>query len=170
MSERKRCATCKHKSLRLTQKPCNCCGPFHGNWEPAFEPIIETPVMTKNEPPTITYDKNISMIKSIIDEAMEKRDRSVSIFIRGDTMSVSVTPLGEDEPRWIPKDVGSEEKVEEKTKGVDFSKSCSKCKHRWDAVRNTMKEIETGEDMDDDNICEHCYNYDEFEPEIPKED
>ena len=146
----------------------------------------------------------ISMIKSIIDEAMEKRDRTVSVFISGENMHVTVAPLGEDEPRWIPKEGGylcsvcgrwqgdasryccdcgealknmdmfddesedeeDDDRIEEKTKGVDFSKSCGKCKHRWDAVRNMMKEIETGEDTDEDNICEHCYNYDEFEPEI----
>lgn len=175
MSERKRCDTCKHKSLRLTQKPCNCCGPFHDNWEPAFEPIIETPVMTKNEPPTITDDKNISMIKSIIDEAMEKRDRTVLVYIHGDTMSVSVTPIGADEPRWIPKDGGyvcstcgqwdhhptrycrlcgealkivSEEKVEEKTKGINREKYCINCRY--------------GDD--DYPICNNCSNHDEFVP------
>ena len=41
-------------------------------------------------------------IHKIIDDAMEKKDRSVSIFIHGDSTSVSVYPYSEENKRWIP--------------------------------------------------------------------
>lgn len=40
-------------------------------------------------------------INKIIDDAMEKKDRSVNIFINGDNVSVYVEPLGKHDPRWI---------------------------------------------------------------------
>lgn len=41
-------------------------------------------------------------IHKIIDEAMEKKDRTVSIFIGEAGMSVNVSPRTDEEPRWIP--------------------------------------------------------------------
>lgn len=40
-------------------------------------------------------------INKIVDDAMEKKDRQVHIFIVGDTVSVNVTPLADSDPRWI---------------------------------------------------------------------
>jgi hypothetical protein len=40
-------------------------------------------------------------INKIIDDAMEKKDRSVNIFIHGDNTSVYVEPLKKHDPRWI---------------------------------------------------------------------
>lgn len=39
-------------------------------------------------------------IHKIIDDVMATKDRSVCILITGENMSVSVTPLGADKPRW----------------------------------------------------------------------
>lgn len=98
MSERS-CAKCKHGKLEYNEGPCRGCwgSDGHHNFEPDESTYLKTPV---------TDDKNITMIKSIIDEAMEKRDRIVSIFIHNGATNVTVTPLGEDEPRWIPRDGG----------------------------------------------------------------
>jgi hypothetical protein len=40
-------------------------------------------------------------INKIVDDAMEKKDRQVHIFIVSDTVSVNVTPLADSDPRWI---------------------------------------------------------------------
>lgn len=41
-------------------------------------------------------------IHKIIDDAMEKRDRTVSIFIMNESVSVNVKPVGEDDGmKWI---------------------------------------------------------------------
>lgn len=41
-------------------------------------------------------------IHKVIDDAMEKRDRSVTIFISKEATTVSVYPYPDEEPRWIP--------------------------------------------------------------------
>jgi uncharacterized paraquat-inducible protein A len=43
-------------------------------------------------------------INKIIDDAMEKKDRMVHIFMMGDTLSVDVQPLEANDPRWIIRD------------------------------------------------------------------
>ena len=102
MSER-HCTTCKYSERDSLLMPCAQCIDTKKDefvyWEPK-----ESPIMYDK-----TLSKNISMIKSIIDEAMEKRDRTVSVFISGENMHVTVAPLGADEPRWIPR------KIEEDT-------------------------------------------------------
>ena len=88
------CWNCKYRSFDVNQGPCASCfgNSNYPNWTSEESVEEETPV---------TDDKNISMIKSIIDEAMEKKDRSVTVYISGDSMHVSVYPLDEDRPRWI---------------------------------------------------------------------
>ena len=89
----KTCDNCKYSNFRGNEHPCvDCAGSNRSHWEPK-------------------YDNHISMIKSIIDEAMEKRDRTVSVFISGENMHVTVAPLGEDEPRWIEKAVDNHQSV-----------------------------------------------------------
>ena len=44
--------------------------------------------------------KNVDIHK-VIDDAMEKKDRSVSIFMMGSTASIRVEPLEKYDPRWI---------------------------------------------------------------------
>lgn len=179
------CYCCKYAMRSPLVPPCDTCDDNNN-----FEPVAVEPIEEATQTVQIS---NENLIRSIIDEAMEKRDRTVSVFINGDATSVTVTPLGEDEPRWIVRSLGYECSVcgcifpvmsrycsncgealkvpplgdylpIEKTKGVDFSKSCGKCKHRFGQVRAMMKHIETGEEIGE-NICEHCYNYDEFEEE-----
>ena len=94
----KSCADCKYAAAPSDQEPCKYC--FN------TDPRSAKPYWTPKKEVPVTDDKNISMIKSIINEAMEKRDRTVMVYISGENMHVSVTPLGEDEPRWIPKDGG----------------------------------------------------------------
>ena len=197
----KHCVSCKYKYTCTDEFPCIQC--YNVDGYPKWEPYDENDEKLCVKETPVTDDKNISMIKSIIEEAMAKKDRSVSIYIHDGSISITVTPLGVDEPRWIRKEdhwecsvcgafekfvtrycancgealkighpelkkVEDTEKFEEKTKGVDFSKSCRNCKHKWDPVINMMKNLETGEESDEDSVCEHCYNYDEFEPEIPE--
>ena len=81
------CGNCKYQYLDSTNGPCVGCFLVdgHPHWKPN-NVEEETPV---------TDDKNISMIKSIIDEAMEKRDRIVTINISGENVNISVMPLCE---------------------------------------------------------------------------
>lgn len=128
----------------------------------------------------------ISMIKSIIDEAMEKRDRTVSVYIHDDTMSVSVTPIGADEPRWIPKEGGYVCSTCGRWQ-INASRYCCDC---GEALKNMDMFDEESEDDDcqseesdrvkfcvmckhniispgynsDDPVCDHCTNQDKFEP------
>lgn len=48
-----------------------------------------------------TKPSNQLNLHKLIDEAMEKKDREVSIFIMKDNMSVYVRPVGSNDPRWI---------------------------------------------------------------------
>ena len=43
-------------------------------------------------------------IHKIIDDAMEKKDRTVMIFIGKDGMTIHVDPLNDTKPRWVDKD------------------------------------------------------------------
>lgn len=61
-------------------------------------------------------------INKIIDDAMEKKDRFVSIFIMGGTVSVKVEPLESRDPRWII------DKNKMHLHGWDFE--CSECHGR----------------------------------------
>lgn len=49
-------------------------------------------------------DEPLVDIHKLIDDAMEKKDRRVSIFITKDTTSINVEPLIESKPRWIFKE------------------------------------------------------------------
>lgn len=64
-------------------------------------------------------------INKIVDDAMEKKDRQVHIFIMSDTVSVNVTPLSDSDPKWIIR--------ETKKPGRHFPVrefECSEC-HVW---------------------------------------
>lgn len=68
-------------------------------------------------------------INKIVDDAMEKKDRQVHIFIVSDTVSVNVTPLADSDPRWIICEV--------KRPGSRFPKrefECSECHVRSDCL------------------------------------
>lgn len=61
-------------------------------------------------------------IHKIINEAIEKKDRTVHIFIMGENISVDVKPLSESDPRWI---------VHENKRGyssVRYRFECSECR------------------------------------------
>lgn len=61
-------------------------------------------------------------IHKIIDDAMEKRDRTVTIFITDSTTSISVSPLESGRPAWI---------YHEGIPGIQFNKySCPECGNR----------------------------------------
>lgn len=49
----------------------------------------------------ITKTKPKIDIHKLMDDAMEKKNRSVYILINGENTSISVTPLLESDPRWI---------------------------------------------------------------------
>ena len=62
-------------------------------------------------------------INKIIDDAMEKKDRFVSVFIMGATVSVKVEPLESRDPRWILREIATPEKY--KIRKYNFE--CSEC-------------------------------------------
>jgi hypothetical protein len=64
-------------------------------------------------------------IHKIIDDAMEKKDRTVYILINGENTSISVTPLGESDPRWILNEDEQEEQTDRVFVPITFS--CSEC-------------------------------------------
>ena len=66
-------------------------------------------------------NKEPSDIHKLIDDAMEKKDREVSIFIMKDSTSVYVRPVGFSDPRWIT--IGFD-----KDRYFHRSFMCSECK------------------------------------------
>ena len=92
--------------------------------------------------PGSTNDKIIFMIKSIIEEAMEKQDRIVNIHINGLDVSVEVTPL--------------RTTVNTMEDNDDWETCCDRCVHRCE---------EAGEEA-----CEQCIDYDMFEDEGTPDD
>lgn len=70
--------------------------------------------------PTKPKPSNQLDIHKLIDEAMDKKDREVSIFIMKDNMSVYVRPVASNDPRWI---------VHEKCSGrkITWEYECSEC-------------------------------------------
>ena len=57
--------------------------------------------------------KHNADIREIINQAMDRDDKQISIFIRGDVVSVDVRPYKEEAPRWI--------------KHGNFEYECSNC-------------------------------------------
>ena len=83
---------CEHVELVEGKGLCRECSSKH--WEKEREKSFEKPVKTATD-----VD-----IHKIIDDAMEKKDRSVTIFISKDATTVSVYPY-EDKPReWVPRE------------------------------------------------------------------
>ena len=68
-------------------------------------------------------------INKIIDDAIEKKDRSVSIFINGDNVSVYVEPLEKYDPRWIIRERPASGKYSISKRQYE----CSEC-HVWSDV------------------------------------
>lgn len=62
------------------------------------EELQVAPIIVTEEQPTV---REIVDVHTIINEAMDKKDRFVHIFIMGDNISVDVKPLSESDPRWI---------------------------------------------------------------------
>lgn len=63
-----------------------------------------------------TTDCRVDIYK-IIDEAMEKKDRKVSIFVYKDNLSINVEPITDSKPRWILKT----------DEHGDYKFTCSEC-------------------------------------------
>lgn len=55
------------------------------------------------EKATYTVDTNIDIPK-LIDEAIEKKDRRVTIFVSNIATTIKVEPIVDDDPRWIVRD------------------------------------------------------------------
>lgn len=61
-------------------------------------------------------------LHKLVDDAMEKKDREVSIFIMNDSTSVYVRPVGSSDPRWIVHE-------ENRTRHVmRYQFECSECR------------------------------------------
>lgn len=61
---------------------------------------------------SVSTDTNIDISK-LIDDAMEKKDRTVNIFISNIGTSIYVNPIVDDDPRWIKRtrDLNSDPKI-----------------------------------------------------------
>lgn len=81
---------CEHVELVSGKGLCRECSSKH--WEKESEKSFEKPVK-----PATDVD-----IHKIIDDAMEKKDRSVTIFINKDATTVSVYPYEDKAREWIP--------------------------------------------------------------------
>lgn len=58
--------------------------------------------MTGTEPTKLIAEiKPHIDISALINEAIEKKDRTVSIFYHNGSISINVTPLAESKPHWI---------------------------------------------------------------------
>ena len=68
-------------------------------------------------------------INKIIDDAMDKKDRSVNIFINGDNVSVYVEPLEKHDPRCIIREIPGSGKYSISKRQYE----CSEC-HVWSDV------------------------------------
>lgn len=113
------CNDCRHLSTSGTQGICRQCYNVMGH--PKFSP--------KNAPFDQAKErlfKSLDDIQKIIDDAMEKGDRSVHISVVGDKVDVSVQPYKEDEwGEWI--EVKSDHDNLPLTFTVGYR--CSKCGH-----------------------------------------
>lgn len=97
------CVGCPH-TYGYLDKPLYCIGGSKSTCTKCWDREIPEP---EKKPFPIDIHK-------LIDEAMEKKDRSVSLFIHGDSVTVNVNPLG-DEPKW------------ERTTDARYQFKCSEC-------------------------------------------
>lgn len=61
-------------------------------------------------------------ISALVNEAIEKKDRTVHILIMGDNISVDVRPLEESDPRWIMHEENRTRHV------IKYQFECSECR------------------------------------------
>lgn len=89
-------------------------------WDREIPETESTKPVTVETTSANTYHPEQLDLHKLIDEAMEKKDREVSIFIMKDNMSVYVRPVSSNDPRWI---------VHEKCSGrkITWEYECSEC-------------------------------------------
>ena len=96
-----RCNKCEYSGCPTYDYPCSSCAGFDD--KPKFQ--------YKRKPIDQAKDrlfKSLDDIQKIIDDAMEKGDRSVHISVVGDGVSLNVYPYKEDDGMgvWIPMNSG----------------------------------------------------------------
>lgn len=80
-------------------------------------------------------------IHKIIDDAMEKRDRTVSIYISHGCMTVNVTPYEKEEPaRWMLRQKGDGYPYECSACGVEAKYPWSYCPHCGEQMKMPKEE------------------------------
>ena len=90
----KNCSDCKYWEVSSLERPCVNC---HGTVErPYFEPKEELKETVTIDQAKERLFKSLDDIQKIIDDAMEKGDRSVHISVVGDKVDVSVQPYKEE--------------------------------------------------------------------------
>lgn len=118
----KYCGDCKYDVLTANHEPCKDC--YYKLDHPYFEPKEKEPAPIDQAKERLF--KSLDDIQKIIDDAMEKGDRSVHISVVGDKVDVSVQPYKEDEwGEWI--EVKSDRDDLPLTFTVGYR--CSKCGH-----------------------------------------
>lgn len=113
------CIDCKYWELSHLEEPCNKCNDTVTR--PFFEPMVSIDQVKDR------LFKSLDDIQKIIDDAMEKGDRSVHISIVGDNVGISVQPYKEEDEwgEWI--EVKSDHDNLPLTFTVGYR--CSKCGH-----------------------------------------
>lgn len=85
----KDCVDCKYWEISHLEEPCDKCNDTVTR--PFFEPMVSIDQVKDR------LFKSLDDVQKIIDDAMEKGDRSVHISIVGDGMSLNVYPYKEDD-------------------------------------------------------------------------
>ena len=118
------CMDCRYWEIPHFEEPCNKCNDTVQR--PYFEPKDELKETVPIDQTKERLFKSLDDIQKIIDDAMEKGDRSVHISVVGDKVDVSVQPYKEDEwGEWI--EVKSDYDNLPLTFTVGYR--CSKCGH-----------------------------------------
>lgn len=95
---KKNCTYCiREKSIDGKHK-CGRYGGLCNLFTCKFEPYVEVDPTLEEPKPSMS---EIVDIQAIINDAMEKKDRYVSIFISPSGTNIMVNPLDDKKPRWI---------------------------------------------------------------------
>ena len=97
------CLGCPHEYGYLPVEMCSCRTERFGDCEACWNLAVQgtEPPVTGETTSASTYTCEQIDIHKIIDEAMEKKDREVSIFIMKNNTSVYVRPATNTKPHWI---------------------------------------------------------------------
>lgn len=88
------------------------------------------------------FEKEEIDIRKIIDDAMEKKDRTVSIYIGHSGVSINVQPYEKEEPHWIYKPQDSGWDFECSACGGDSKTYTTYCPYCGEQMKRSKFEVE----------------------------